>query len=555
MNSKLTRRRLLSLGVGAAQVALLDRFGLNPLRAGVARAAHGTGPTKLLTIMVAGGWQPWFFFNPLRLRDVERFLPPPRMSAIVQEPMYCTRTQLERNLDGTPAVDPSSPGAVRPLRVPRLWDEANLAATGVDLRVSHPMTGLPTCSFGYAWAHPAWRLWENAVVVHGVDQGTPAHLAGQIAALCGYAGQDFAAPGVHAVVANAMLQRFPDRPLPAVTLGATMSSNRKGLPAEVGATAISDAADLSAYLSESNNASWAGLRSTAATPDRGRRVKAQLSFSGQPRGMAPTHPIDDFALAELRRMHGKTNTATDGLLEKLYDGYQTVSKTLAADVVNAITNTPGFEHTPVPTWAPAGMRFGFRSAGSLRAGFSGTEDFELALKLLKSNTTTSIGMSLRVPIPAGGGYFDSHGGEEYNWTWQALVMEEIGRFVAEMKATPGPNGMGTLLDDTLVMVVSDFSRTWPIQGISDHWPVTSVMYISGEGISGNRQIGAYDVDTKPPSSDGFEGVAIPLKDENGDTQLRSPRAHDTLYSAYHLFGIDRFMPDGPGEIIGLRAGT
>lgn len=547
--STLSRRKLLALGVGAGQLALLDRFGVS-----TAHASTAHRPTKLLTIMVTGGWQPWFFFNPLKLTDVERFLPRPKVSSITQEPMYCVRGQLERNLDGSAAVDPQNPGDARPLRVPRLWDDAGLLANGVDARRAHPLTGLTTSPFGYAWAHPGWRLWENAVVVHGIDQGTPAHQAGRIAALCGYAGQDFAAPGIHAVVANEMLRRFPERPLPAVTLGSTMSSSRKGLPAEVDATGITTIGDLSAYLSERSSEAWNGLRATTAAPDRGRQVKPQLSLSGQMLGNAPTHPIDDFALAEMRRMHGKTNAATDGLLQKLYDGYLTVSKTLAADVVNAISATPGFEHTQPASWAPSGMRFGIQSAGSLRNGFSGTEDFELALKLLKSNTTTSIAMSLRVPIPAGGGYFDTHGGEEFNWTWQSMTMEMIGRFVAELKATPAGAG-NTLLDDTLIMVVSDFSRTWPINGISDHWPITSVVYISGKALSGNRQIGNYDTASRPPNSDGFEGVPIAMKDEKGDTQTRAPRAHDSIYTAFHLFGIDRFMPDGPGDIIGVRAGT
>ena len=201
------------------------------------------------------------------------------------------------------------------------------------------------------------------------------------------------------------------------------------------------------------------------------------------------------------------------------------------------------------------MPFGFSSGGSNKGGFSGTEDFALALKLLEADVTSAIAMSLRVPIAAGGGYFDTHGGEDFNWTWQFLVMEMIGRFVAELKQTPASSGGGTLLDETLIMVVSDFSRTWPLQGISDHWPVTSVVYIGGEAIAGNRMIGAYNVDGRPVNSDGFEGVPIALKDEKGDPQVRSPRSHDTVYSTYRLFDIDRFMSDGPGEIIGLRAGT
>ncbi len=555
MSAKSSRRALLKLALGAGQLALLDKVGLNPLRVGAARADGARVPTKVMTIMVTGGWQPWYFFNPLKLSEVETFLPKPRMSVPLQEPMYCVRSQVEKNLDGTQAVDGASPGAARPLRVPRLWDEANLAATGKDLRQAHPATGLITCPFGYSWAHAPWRLWENAVVVHGIDQGTPAHAAGRIAALCGYAGQAFKDPGIHAVVANAMLDRFPDRPLPAVAIGETLASSRGSLRAEADSIGVRDVSDLATYLSEQNTNAWGGLRGTAAHPELGRLPKPQLTFDGADAGVSPTHPIDDFALAELRRMRGKTNASTDAFLQRLYDGYVSTSKTLAADVVSKVASQVAFEHvSPVP-WGFGGEYFGFSSAGSNKAGFGGTEDFALALKLLKADVTSAIAMSLRVPIPAGGGYFDTHGGEDFNWTWQFLVMEMIGRFVAELKQTPASTGGGTMLDETLIMVVSDFSRTWPINGISDHWPITSVVYIGGGILSGNRMIGAYDVSSRPPTSDGFEGVAIDLKDEKGDTQHRAPRAHDTVFSAYRLLGIDRFMSDGPGEIIGLRAGT
>ncbi len=64
-------------------------------------------------------------------------------------------------------------------------------------------------------------------------------------------------------------------------------------------------------------------------------------------------------------------------------------------------------------------------------------------------------------------------------------------------------------------------------------------------------LGAYDVSAKPPSSDGFEGVPLAMRDEKGDRQIRRPKAHDSLFTAYRLLGIDRFMPDGPGEFLGL----
>ena len=100
MSAKSSRRALLKLAVGAGQLALLEKMGLNPLSLRGARADTGRAPTKVMTIMVTGGWQPWYFFNPLKLSEVETFLPRPRISVPLQEPMYCVRSQVAKNLDG-----------------------------------------------------------------------------------------------------------------------------------------------------------------------------------------------------------------------------------------------------------------------------------------------------------------------------------------------------------------------------------------------------------------------------------------------------------------------
>ena len=48
---KLTRRALLTTGLGLGQLALLERFGLGNARA---QSAPGGGPTKLLSIYIQG---------------------------------------------------------------------------------------------------------------------------------------------------------------------------------------------------------------------------------------------------------------------------------------------------------------------------------------------------------------------------------------------------------------------------------------------------------------------------------------------------------------------
>lgn len=69
----ITRRQLFSAAFGAAQVALLSRYGLSPRRA---RAAT-TGPSKLLAIYVDGGLHWETFFAPLTRAGITKFIPAP----------------------------------------------------------------------------------------------------------------------------------------------------------------------------------------------------------------------------------------------------------------------------------------------------------------------------------------------------------------------------------------------------------------------------------------------------------------------------------------------
>ncbi|MBL4637057.1 MAG: DUF1501 domain-containing protein [Kofleriaceae bacterium] len=120
-----------------------------------------------------------------------------------------------------------------------------------------------------------------------------------------------------------------------------------------------------------------------------------------------------------------------------------------------------------------------------------------------------------------------------------------------MKATPAPNGNGTLLDDTLVMVFSEFSRTWPNSGTCDHWPITSTVFAGG-GITGNRMIGGYDFSGMAANTTGPRGAAVDVIEEGGDAANRAPRSADIVHTALKILGIDDFfIPGGSAEIVGV----
>src|SRR4051794_25060354 len=123
---KLSRRALLKASLGATQVGLLAKLGLSP---SVARAAGGTGPTKLLTIYFPGGWMPTDLFCPLSSTEITRLIP--SKTQYLNDPVFYDAADVT-NLDGSGNAMGAN-GNAR-LRVPKLWDETSLAASAPDSR-------------------------------------------------------------------------------------------------------------------------------------------------------------------------------------------------------------------------------------------------------------------------------------------------------------------------------------------------------------------------------------------------------------------------------------
>jgi hypothetical protein len=522
----LTRRRLLELGLGATQAGLLGAMAWSGSRSR-ARAAAGDGPTKLLTLFLPGGWIPTAFFVPLSAAEITERCRPYDPGDYRTDATYYRPDHIQ-NLDGS---GDALEGEYQRIRVPVMWDAASMSA-GINNTTS------PYSPWGWAWVEH--RLWENACVVHGIDQGTASHASGVVSALCGLPGSSFRAPALHARVASHLYDRFGDsRPVPAVSVSGSPYLDHLGLPSYAAPLRAENAGAFVPTMSERLDSAWANLRDRSERP--------QVAWDGSASGALLTNEIDEYTRAEALRLRGRGNLSTDAFYQQIYDNYGTFSRRLALDIVDRLERTTGFESTTPAFWRgdPAWTPWAAREAGATWSG-----DFDLALRLLKSDLTSAV--SLQV-LGTGGFGWDTHGDGFGPQSVQVrATMDVVGRLLGEMKATP-VSADRSLLDDTLVVILSDFARTWPNSSKCDHWPVTSVVFAGG-GIMPNRMVGSLDWTGLSPAAMGPNAGVHPIVNEDGDIESRPLKSSDVIHTVLRSFGVEGaalFTPGGPGEITGV----
>ncbi len=535
---KLNRRRFLGACLGASQVALLGKYGLLENKAW---AAPANGPTKLLTIYVPGGWQPGYFFNGfsdriLNNEDLFRERVPNKNGNSGVGPVYFNRNEIE-NLDGTSGSD----GKYNKISVIKQWDEEALAMGNKD-------RGAGTAVHGWAWKQN--KLYEDTCVVHGVDHETPSHDSGKIAMMCGIAGPQYRAPAMHSVVAARLYDKFKDtRPMGAVAISHGLVPNAFDLGSKGSPIQLSSLAAAGKLLSERDPFLWKGIADT-------REEKQIPVFDGVVAHPIQTNAIDDFVLKQTKKLAGSTTTSTDRFYESIYQMNKTLSTRLAQDIVSKIENTPGWE-SDYPYWARDSMNpYSSNLAGSVAdSGGTWSRHFDFALRLLKSDACTALSLHANGISRA---TFDTHsaGGQANQYVFVRTAIEAIGRLLGEMKNTQIGGGR-TLLDDTLVIISSEFARTWSLVGGSgsDHWPVTSTVFVGG-GVAGNRSIGTYDFKGVITGVSGPNPAKGDLILEDGSKANRAYLARDIAWTAYHLLGVadqPTFIPGGPGQIIGVQS--
>jgi hypothetical protein len=520
-----SRRTLLKWALGAGQLSLLDRYGL---LSGRAHAASAAAPSRLVVMYVPGGFRPQYMFWGQSDADVERAVPPP--GDFNGEAVFFRANQL---VDLGPAN-----GSYRPLRTWRSWDPNDPSARG---------KGFSPAMYGYVH----FKLHEQMSVLHGIDQGTNDHGSGFIASMCGVAGADFRAPAIHSVLANHLFEKYRNtRPLPCVVVTSERGTPvAMGLPSRAAPVRVPSIDALKPQLSDKpmDNPWWTDLNARTMRPETDVRGKALASS-------LRTTTLEEYSLTRPRKYLGRSTGRVDQFLESLHGSLQSVSRVLATDVVSTLERTKGTDllKTAPPPYlksyglGPFGYTFGL-------ANFHQTQleaRMDMALRLVKADLATSVHVSLAQD-------FDTHNGigNQFSCAHGRNIADCIARFLGEMKSAPAPGKPGkTLLDDTLVLVLSEFGRSWASQNAGgyytpdDHHPFTSVFFIGG-GVAPNRQIGMYDVK-------GGLGTPVDIIEENGQPGNRVPRAADVTTTALRILGLefhDFFIPGGYGEVVGMRA--
>ena len=481
---KTSRRNLLLASLGAAQLALLGRFGLRSAFA----APKPTGPTKLLCIWLDGGCNWEHLFAPFTGAGIDKFIQPPEGG---NHPFGYSKDQV-RNFDGTPA-DLMDTGSTRKLRGPVFWNDANPS----DTTGANPFSGGAQVyrPWGYSWVDPKYKLYERTCVLVGADQGTAAHSSGIVASMSGIAGSTFRAPSVQAVIANHMAQFFPDRPVPNASLGGT-APGAFNLPALATPYSLTSLAMVESTISDRRDSAWNGLRT--------RNMIDAVGFDGKPgTGPVPLTVTDEMILKAILARKGRSTTGTDAQLQQLYETTLGVSKTVARDVMTILDKTKGFE---------------FLDADPLY----GTNSIMSAACIGSADTCG-----------------------------QTRSFEGIGQMLNEMSLTPASSGTGTLLDETLVYIYSDFGRTFAHSGHdgTDHHPATCGILVGGN-VNGNQMLGGYDETAQGSPL----GGPVALLDDMGAKVTRPPISQDIATTVLRAFGLkpgpDFFISGGGLEFDG-----
>lgn len=149
-------------------------------------------------------------------------------------------------------------------------------------------------------------------------------------------------------------------------------------------------------------------------------------------------------------------------------------------------------------------------AGAFGDDFSFTLDLrvqiDVALRAIQE------GLSQSVHLEATFAPWDTHAGNDLQAVLFEDLMDALKLLADELTSRPGKQAGSRMIDETVVAVVSEMSRTPKLNEAlgKDHWPVTSALFFGG-GLPGGRSLGAtgdnlealpVDFTTGAPSTEG-----------------------------------------------------
>lgn len=138
-----------------------------------------------------------------------------------------------------------------------------------------------------------------------------------------------------------------------------------------------------------------------------------------------------------------------------------------------------------------GVRAGFGARGR---NLSLTNQVDLAIDALATDISQAVMINTRLA-------WDTHDNNTDQAAMHETTFGGLTRLCDGLAARPGRSAGTTMLDDTVVVCFSEFSRTPKINSNAgkDHWPVTSAVVV-GAGVKGGRGYGA--------STDGLEAAKV-----------------------------------------------
>jgi uncharacterized protein (DUF1501 family) len=189
--------------------------------------------------------------------------------------------------------------------------------------------------------------------------------------------------------------------------------------------------------------------------------------------------------AQAYQTNGKTPLATTNPEDAILQRYATAT----ADRMKATRGALGYNRKRVDDFVES-IRRGKALVG-VRAGFGARgrqltlpNQIDLALDALQQDISQAAMINTRLG-------WDTHDTNTDQSAFHETTFGGLTTLLDQLAARPGRTTGSTMLDDTIVVCYSEFSRTPKLNSAAgkDHWPVTSALVV-GAGIKGGRGYGA-----------------------------------------------------------------
>lgn len=216
--------------------------------------------------------------------------------------------------------------------------------------------------------------------------------------------------------------------------------------------------------------------------------------------------------------NGRTPMATSAAEDAILAKYANAT----ADRLRATRGATGYNRRRVDDFASSIARG--EKLRTVRAGFGArgrtlslVSQVDLALDALEQDISHAVMMNTRLG-------WDTHDANTDQAGFHETTFAGLTRLLDELSVRPGLTAGTKMIDDTVVVCFSEFSRTPKLNARmgKDHWPVTSAM-VMGAGVRGGRAYGA--------TTDSVEAATIDFA-----TGARDPQG-TTLMSNHFVAGV------------------